>query len=157
MRDYNNIAEIGGGFGGAAFQFFRTGHGVSLYDLPIMGVVQGYFLSRLLGKSVSLYGESGSGDVRILPWFCFENDNSDVVFNRDSMAEFPKHSAISYLAQIKARGVPFLSINQETQHESGQVGVKQLRVSDLAQEVDLKRRSRSVYWIRRGYVEEFFI
>ena len=121
-----------------------------------MGVVQGYFLSRLLGKSVSLYGEPDQRGLRVLPWFCFENDTSDIVFNRDSMAEFPKHSALAYLSKIRARGVPFMSINQETQHESGQPGVRQLRVFELAQEVGLKRRSRSAYWIRRGYVEEFY-
>jgi hypothetical protein len=156
LKKYQNVAEIGGGFGGAAYQLHRTNHNVSLYDLPIMGVVQGFFLAKL-GVDVSLFGERDAGSLRILPWFCFEDDASDVVFNRDSMAEFPKHSALSYLSRIKDRGVPFLSINQEAQHDSGQIGVKQLSVASLAAQVGLVREIRSPYWIRRGYVEEFYI
>jgi hypothetical protein len=96
--------------------------------------------------------------VNVLPWWEFYNTSRsfDTVFNRDSMAEFQLSAAINYLAEIKRRGVKYLSINQEAEAESGQPGIYQLSVGRLAKSRGMQHHYRFPYWIRRGWVEELF-
>jgi hypothetical protein len=154
------IAEIGGGFGGTAYQCVRVGLRPTIYDLPIIGVIQGFFLIKALGdENVRLYAEKQEDRlVNVLPWWEFYNTSRsfDTVFNRDSMAEFQLSAAINYLAEIKRRGVKYLSINQEAEAESGQPGIYQLSVGRLAKSRGMQHHYRFPYWIRRGWVEELF-
>lgn len=155
------IAELGGGFGGTALQLVRVGFNVLMFDLPIMCVAQGFFLIKALGaEKVALYGEAHHGwPVRVLPWWAFHDRSIsfDLVFNRDSMTEFPEAVALRYLQEIKSRAVPFLSINHETRAPFGQHGTPHLAVGPLATGIGLKRRQRSAYWARPGYIEELFV
>jgi len=156
-----NVAELGGGFGGAAFQLVRHGLRPTIFDLPIIGVVQGFFLMKIFGgDNVKIYSENiPDRAINIMPWWTFfdASRDFDVVFNRDSIAEFPMAAAIRYLIEIKSREIPYLSINQEVQNEAGQPDVLQLNVGALAAKTGFNRRYRYPYWIRRGYVEELFI
>ena len=158
---HEQVAEIGGGFGGAAYQLTRYNVFCSIFDLPIVGVIQAFFLAKVLGpEKIALYGESPQSDsIKIRPWWRFfdDTDHFSVVFNRDSMAEFRRTIASKYLIEIKRRRIPFFSINQEVEYESGDEGINQLNVGGLATEVGLQRRSRYPYWLRRGYVEELFL
>jgi len=152
-----HIAEIVGGFVGVALHCFRQGLWTTVFDLPIVGVLQGFFLAKAIGgDNVKLYGEDiADRAVNVLPWWLFMDRGRrfDVVFNRDSMAEFPQAAARAYLREIRARHAMYLSINQEAEAESGQTGIIQLSVSKFAVAEGLRRASRSRYcstqWIER--------
>src|SRR5580704_6044408 len=64
------IVEIGGGYGGMCYWLLHMCPNNTLYtiiDLPIMNVLQGYFLAHAEGaKTVSFFGED-AGLVRVLP------------------------------------------------------------------------------------------
>jgi hypothetical protein len=156
----HTIADLGGGFGGAALQFARSGIRTVMFDLPIMCVVQGYFLIKALGAdAVSLLGEeNGHSSIRVLPWWEFYDRSIqfDLVFNRDSMSEFHESTAIKYLAEIAERRIPFLSINHESGASFGPNKGNHIVVRELASQLQLKCSLRVPYWIRRGYVEEIF-
>ena len=110
--------EIGGGFGGMALFALRAGatHW-PIVDLPIMNVVQGYFLIKCLGRdNVSLFGEDNpAAAVEVLPYWEFFNRARTyaVAFNRDSLPEIPRDRVDEYLAEIETRRATLLSINQE--------------------------------------------
>jgi hypothetical protein len=164
VPDHTNavVAEIGAGFGGLALQGIRTGFRRYItFDLPLVTLLQGYFLMQVFGPdNVGLFGED-AGDRRIvlLPYWEFTNADHDfdLVVNRDSISEMPPPAAITYLKEVFRRGVPFLSINQESQAESGQADIPQLHVAKMARlHSDLVRTDRRIYWLRRGYVEEVY-
>lgn len=157
------VAEIGGGFGSLALQATREKvQKYYIFDLPLICLIQGYFLMSILGPDkIGMYGESTEGrQIEILPYWEFGNRarKFDVVVNRDSLAEIPYRQARGYVAEMAARAVPFLSINQESLAETGQENLYQLSVLALMREQSkLKLFSRSPYWIRKGYVEELFM
>jgi len=110
--------EVGGGFGGMALFALRAGATRwPIVDLPIMNVVQGYFLIKCLGgNNVRLFGEDNpAGAVEALPYWEFFDRARDysVVFNRFSMVEIERDRVDEYLAEIETRGAIFLSINHE--------------------------------------------
>lgn len=157
-----SFIEIGGGFGGMALFALRAGatHW-QMVDLPIMNVVQGYFLIKSLGEnSVSLFGENNSAaDVEVLPYWEFFNPlrRYSVVFNRDSLPEIQRSRVDEYLAEIEARGAVLLSINQEAGAPGGDDGLLQLNLLQIiAERGKLECRFRHPYWVRKGYVEELF-
>jgi hypothetical protein len=162
MKPHNWAAEIGAGSGGGAFMNDRMGCRTVIFDLPIINVIQGYFLIKNLGDAaVSLAGEKPDiykSRVRVLPWPMFFDREVEFgfVFNRDSMAEFQRDVAERYLTEIVARRVDFLSINQEVENLSGDRDVRQLNVGQLARRAGLQRELRFPHWLRQGYVEELF-
>jgi hypothetical protein len=161
VRPGSTIADLGGGFGGAALQFARAGMRTVVFDLPIMCMVQGYFLIKTLGSGeVALFGEEDhSGPIRVLPWWEFYDRSIrfDLAFNRDSMPEFHEAVALRYLTEIAEREVSFLSINHESGAPYGPEGKSHhVVVRELAGIVGLRRHLRAPYWIRRGYVEELY-
>jgi hypothetical protein len=157
-----SICEIGGGFGGAAFQAIRSGaQSYTIVDLPVICLVQAWFLIKIFGGDmVKLYGDQvPDRRINVLPYWEFFNRNRsfDLVFNRDSMPEMPLARVMEYLSEISDRAASFLSINQESKAEAGRPGLHQLWVSDLMKMVSgMNRISRHPYWIRKGYVEEVF-
>lgn len=156
----NHVAEIGGGFGSAAFQSRRAGiTSHTIFDLPIICTVQGYFLCKIYGgDAVSLYNE-GDDDrpLKTLPYWEFFNAGRkfDLVYNRDSLPEIPKAHVQRYLDEIERRRVPLLSINQEAKAEAGQINLHQISVSEMMN-MKMYRSQRHPYWIRKGYVEELY-
>ena len=154
--------EIGGGFGGMALFALRAGASRwPIVDLPIMNVVQGYFLIKCLGgNAVRLFGEDNSAAaVEVLPYWEFfdRTRHYTVVFNRDSLPEIQRDRVEEYLAEIETRGANLLSINQEAGASAGRTGLAQLNLHQIiADRGKLECRSRHPYWIRRGWVEEWF-
>jgi len=159
----SGFGEIGGGLGGTALQAIRLGATrYTIFDIPSVGMMQGWFLMKTLGsEAVRLYGESEHGQpIALLPYWMFSNPDSkyDLVMNRDSLPEIPENQARSYIAEIAKRNAALLSINQESQGSADKPETRQLRVSELAsQEISLRRISRSPHWTRKGYVEELFL
>lgn len=156
-----NIVEIGGGYGASCLWLLRY-HGTvrryTIVDLPLVNVLQGYFLCRALGHSaVSLFGEepasvvvapnSGLGQLE---------RRYDTLVNKDSMPEMPEKAALEYLrwGRSACEGI-FFSCNQESQarfqgEEQGLVG----RAVEQVGGYSLLRRDQS--WVRPGYVEEVY-
>jgi len=148
--------EVGGGFGGMALFALRAGATRwPIVDLPIMNVVQGYFLIKCLGgNNVRLFGEDNpAAAVEALPYWEFFDRARDysVVFNRFSMTEIQRDRVDEYLAEIETRGANFLSINHEIGPPS-QINLHQI----IAERGKLECRFRYPYWIRKGIVEELF-
>ncbi|MDR2579706.1 MAG: putative sugar O-methyltransferase [Fibromonadaceae bacterium] len=148
------ILEIGAGTGRTAY-FVRSLFGIKDYtiiDLPLTGVASAYFLGKTLGENaISLYGEPERPEaIRILPPDSFlENDLGmfDIILNCDSITEMDFGTMNAYWKRIKESSYSFLSVN----HESNKHTLRELVANDPA----VKTCSRSPYWMRQGYVEEF--
>jgi hypothetical protein len=159
--DELRVVEIGAGYGGMAYWLMKLLHESLQYvvvDLPIVNVLQGYFLAQTLGHSqVSLYGE-GSGRVTILPGHALAAVEApfDVLLNKDSMPEIPRDALLGYLrwARDACTGI-FYSYNQEAAAEFA--GTAQNVVPQVLTEVGgFARKRRDASWLRRGYVEELY-
>ncbi|MGV0992246.1 MAG: putative sugar O-methyltransferase [Mycobacterium sp.] len=157
------VCEIGGGMGSLAYYLARMGVSSSVFDIPVVSLLQSYFLMTSLGgDQVWIYGEepNPSAKVRILPWWELVNTNDNdfsLVVNVDSLAEIELGVALNYVDLIHSKGQHlFLSINQE----SGALNTDrtfQNIVGDLvAIRGGFKRTYRFPYWLRAGYVEELF-
>ncbi|WP_136622578.1 MULTISPECIES: hypothetical protein [Mesorhizobium] len=159
----DRICEFGGGLGLAAFYLNRMGRkDVTIFDLPIVNVLSGYFLIGTLGQeAVCLEGEPSRSDAIKLRanWNCSNEADGTfrVTANQDSFPEINRRIFDEYVQQIKriTSGF-FLSIN----HEGEQLiagGARLLHVSKLlGADRSFVRTYRSPYWLRRGYVEELY-
>lgn len=154
------VAEIGGGVGKTAYYAYEMGiRNYSVFDLPHINVLQGYFLIKLLPRgSVSLYGEK-PGKINILPDFNFaesKKNSFDITLNVDSFPEINIKVVEKYLNDIKVNTKKFLlSINQEG--ESSFASIKQSIVGKTVREVGgFKKEYRFPFWVRRGYIEELY-
>lgn len=162
------LLEIGAGFGGLAYWIFKQQRlAVATYtiiDLPLINVLQGYFLSKALGASgVALYGEAFRSDAKvfILPTFAIAEDlmranGFDVLINQNSMPEMSTQIVENYLrfAKKKLSGI-FFSYN----HEAYSLVYGKLQVSvpeAVARVGGFRRLSRNISWVRSGYVEEVY-
>jgi hypothetical protein len=174
-----HIVEIGAGFGGTAHWLLKIRRDVASYtiiDLPLINVLQGYFLARAFGaERVSLYGEDCVGNnkggdandaaavaarfINVRPDHSLETVGTagvDVLINENSMPEMPQHVVESYLAWAKQRvGGIFYSYNHEAYSPFD--NVPQVLVPEVLERVGgFKRLSRNYSWVRRGYVEEIY-
>ncbi len=163
-RTRKSVAEIGGGLGALTFYISKCGaEHVSLFDLPIVSILQGYFLMKSLGPAqVHLWGESGdsAARVRVLPgWALPSTPDGEftLVINQDSLPEIDRDVALNYLELIRAKAIDyFVSINQESRAPNGDHG-QQSVVFELIDEVGGYRRlSREKDWMREGYVAETY-
>ena len=165
------IVEIGAGFGGTAYWLLKLRAlavaGYTIIDLPLMNVIQGYFLAQAFGHDhVSLYGEpepprgERSAPIRILPTTAIEsfaNRTVDVLINENSIPEMPLSAVEGYVSWAGAavRGF-FYSYNHE-----GFVATKGghlvLVPEVIARVGGFRRESRNYSWLRRGYVEEVYV
>jgi hypothetical protein len=161
VQESVRVVEIGGGYGGMAYWFLRmtTDARYAIVDLPLVNVMQGYFLSLALGEdAVSLCGES-ERQVSIVPphELTVISTPCDVLVNKDSLPEIPRTEAIAYLAWAKQHCTGlFYSYNQE----AGAVALDnttQNVVSELVGNVEgYSRVRRDSSWLRAGYVEEIY-
>ncbi|HEY9717555.1 MAG TPA: putative sugar O-methyltransferase [Trichormus sp.] len=156
-----SVVEIGGGFGCLSEIVARAiGCQYHVYDLPWVSAIQGYYLIMSLPQgTVKLFGES-TGNIEVLPFWHFDKlteGSIEFIVNSDSLPEMGYDTARSYIEKISKnlRGM-FLSINQEAQAKNANSG-KQNCVHAIAESVGgLRLASRSIYWMRQGYVEEVF-
>ena len=155
------IVEIGGGYGATCLWFLRGGRSPERYvivDLPIVNVLQGYFLSQALGDgAVSLFGEPPARVV-IAPDSALDSVDVpyDVLVNKDSMPELPEARIKEYLrwASRTCEGI-FFSCNQES--AAPFLGEPQGLVPQaVATTGAFARVRRDESWVRRGYVEEIY-
>lgn len=147
------VLELGGGLGYAAH--YASLFGITDYtivDIPLTLVASGHFLALTNGEEkVLLYGEQADGRqlFRLLPPQDFPAEKRfDMVVNMDSFPEFGLAIAREYVEKIKKSTKKFLSIN----HECEKYTVRELFMDDS----DLVSYSRHPFWLRKGYVEEFF-
>ena len=151
------LVEIGGGLAGVGHFAQQLGvETYSVYDLPVMNVIQGHALISA-GHDTSLLGEPG-GAVSVRPWWHFDRSPAcDVVVNTDSFPEIDPAFVADYLATMRRVTRWFLSINQESAAPGSADGRLQNVVADLVKiDGGFTRVSRAPYWLRRGYVEEIF-
>ena len=158
------VCEIGGGAGRVAYWARRFGiDDYTIYDLPQVNAVQGFYLMKALGgEAVRLYGEDhaeSQGGICVLPYFACRDVTSrryDLVLNQDSFPEINVDLVREYLAWTKKVSHAFLSINHESQ-PNAVGGAFQNNVSELVRESGGYRlRSRQLYWLRKGYVMELY-
>jgi hypothetical protein len=158
-----SVCEIGTGLGGTAYYCHLLGLGrYAAIDLPIMNMLQGFYLIRALPRAdVRLYGESGAAgaDIVVLPPWAFGTPDSaaDLLFNSDSFPEMHRRYSVAYLKRAPSvirRGL--LSINQESR--GPQHGAEtQPSVRDLVAEAGGYRQgTRTRNWLRPDYVDEYF-
>lgn len=154
------VVEIGGGYGGMAYWFLQMVDArYVIVDLPIVGVLQGWFLAQALGhEAVALYGEP-PGRITLVPDHALASVPVpvDVLANKDSLPEIPLQAATGYLewARTNCRGLVY-SNNQESATVFD--GVAQNVVCELMRDVGgFERVRRDPSWLRRGYVEEIFL
>ena len=143
------ITEIGGGSGRTAYFAHLMGSArYRIIDVPLTNVAQAIFLGAALGESsVRLAGERDIGQpIAILPPSELAGGPEGVVLNVDSLPEMAMEHIDGYLAYVCTNAKAFLSINHEA-HEA-------LVGSKIAARARLYRRNQ--YWLRAGYVEEFF-
>jgi hypothetical protein len=157
------ICEIGGGLGGTALYAHRLGLDTyTIIDLPVIGVLQAYFLLRALPNvTIQLYGEplNSHPAIRLLPTYAIADPQSeyDILFNQDSMPEMHSEYSLGYLRQARKHvRRAFLSINQEARGPQYAANVQTV-VRDLVQQVGGYRPVyRFRHWLRAGYAEELY-
>lgn len=158
-----SVAEIGGGTGTLAYYLARSGiEEISVYDLPMVSLVQGYYAMRSLGPdAVLLHGEADRpAQVRLLPYWQVEaapDRHFSLFINQDSLPEIEAGAAARYIDLVKAKcSGHFLSLNQEGRAPNAG-GVPQSVVYDLVQRSGgYERVYRFPHWMRTGYVEELY-
>jgi hypothetical protein len=158
-RDALRVVEIGGGYGGMAYWLLRmTDVAYRIIDLPVVNVLQGYFLAHAFGPSeVSFHGET-SKRVAIMPTHALASIELpfDVIVNKDSMPEIPEGALMDYLSWARAGcdGI-FYSYNQEAAAPFD--GMPQNVVPEALRRVGgFVRVRRDPSWLRRGYAEEIY-
>ena len=160
-----NIMEIGCGFGGLAHWIRKQDripvNTYTLIDLPIVNVLQGYFLSQAFKPSeVSLYAENPEDKpiFYVFPSRAIDSWDKkiDVLINENSMPEMTNEIVENYLrfARKNVEGI-FFSYNHEAYAPI--YGTHQVLVPEIADIVGgFDRMSRNVSWVRNGYVEETY-
>jgi len=160
------LVEIGGGYGGLAYWIRSLGkiatHSYTIIDLPMINVLQGYFLSKAFCPSeVCFFGETLTEKAvfRVLPTISFEslNHKIDILINENSMPEMTDQIVEDYIriARDKSTGL-FFSYNHEAYAPI--LGINQVLVPEIVKKVGgFKRVARNVSWLRNGYVEETYI
>ncbi len=160
-----NIMEIGGGFGSLAHWIHKQGripiNTYTIIDLPIVNVIQGYFLSQAFDPSqVRLYAENPEGKpiFQVFPTQAVDSWDTkiDVLINENSMPEMTNEIVENYLrfARKNVEGI-FFSCNHEAYAPI--YGTHQVLVPEIAARVSgLTRVSRNASWVRTGYVEETY-
>ena len=123
------VVEIGGGFGGQAFQVVtqcrESGRPVGKYfdyDIPEVQIVASYFLLRALpNEVVRLYGEECSTNdftIGVFPHYAIESLgelSADLIFNSHSFSEMSSEASRNYLSVCnRICRKYFLHVNHET-------------------------------------------
>ena len=124
----------------------------TIVDLPMTIVGQALFLSATLGEGVIwMIGDAEPRGDRIAllpPSELHSVGPVDVVLNVDSLTEMGEKTAMDYVRWISGNAATFLSINHEANHFTVRKVCDSLYPGSI--------RSRHLYWMRAGYVEEVF-
>lgn len=156
-RADKSVCEIGGGTGTLAFYLTKTcASRISVGDLPIVSIIQGYYLMKSAGpENVRLSGEPPADRrVHIMPYWELDQlpaKSVELFVNVDSLPEIDLNIAEHYMGLIKRAGRSFLSINQEAEY-AGQGVVRNLAEKSGG----FREVHRFPYWMIEGYCEELF-
>lgn len=160
--DAPRVCEIGGGMGGVAYYGARMGFDYTIVDLPLVSLLQGYFLLRALpDTAVQLHGEPEPAvpAVRLVPTYRFAHLEGpyDFLLNQDSFPEMNEEYSVGYLRRARTSVAHAIcSINQEARAPQW-AGARQTTVRELvAQAGGFRLSSRHRHWLRAGYVEEIY-
>lgn len=163
-KDRFSVLEVGAGYGGTAMYLANTlGDHLDRYviaDLPIMNVLQAYFLGKVFGANrLVLLGENSVGMqpplFAILPGTSVPSlQPVDVLFNENSFPEMPYETIKSYLEWARTNVRSFIfSYNHETLKADRSAAV--ITLPEMMRVVGgFRRVSRNLSWLRTGYVEE---
>jgi putative sugar O-methyltransferase len=157
------VAEIGGGIGALTYYLAKAGMDATyLFDLPIVSILQGYFLMKSHGpEQVCLWGEKAhQARINVCPWWALETSPDKLftlVVNQDSMPEIDQNISFNYLNLIKKKATDyFLSINQEGHAPSIKSGTQSVVYMLVDAVGGFRRLSRERDWMREGYVAETY-
>lgn len=152
----SKILEIGAGMGLLGFYLDNLGYrNFSIVDLPKVNAVQTYFLSFnlphrkliLTDEVENPFSEKYNEFIKILHYKEFNKaskNSFDLIINIDSLTEMCIEDAQNYLNLDCSK--LFLSINHEG---------NSYRVFDIKKK-NLKLKSRHLFGVRKGYVEELY-
>lgn len=148
------VLEIGAGTGRTAY-YAKSLFGIdyTIVDLPMSAVASAYHLGITLGEdAVSLYGETKQHNaVQILPPESLLGDDLgrfDLIVNCDSLTEMDYDTMCAYWNKIIQCSSSFLSVN----HESNEHTVREMLLEYPPRDYTY---SRTPYWMRLGYVQEY--
>jgi hypothetical protein len=155
------VIEIGGGYGAMAYWLLQMSDlQYGIVDLPLVNVLQGYFLAQALGSSVVSFHGEPTARVAILPTHALSSVDLpfDVLANKDSMPEIPEAALLDYLswARVGCTGI-FYSYNQEAAAVFDGSICQNLVPDVLARVGGFTRVRRDTSWLRRGYAEEIYM
>lgn len=149
------ICEVGAGIGILGYMLNSLGyHDYTIFDLANANVCQAYFIGRNIDSiKIIMSGEeheplsaSNRQSIKVLHASEFASAQAgrfDLMVNTDSMTEIPYEDAKAYVDSQCAKSL--LSINHEQ---------NSFRVKDIV--TQKKLQWRYPFWVRPGYVEEFF-
>lgn len=154
----DTVVEIGAGVGFCCSTYVQAFKPYRYYiiDLPILTVIQSFFLTHQLGaRNVKFYDSSILQDDVVLCGLDMPSCMVDLVLNQNSMPEMPRESQVRYLKWISdhlSDSSSFISIN----HESN-LG-DQVRVLDTVQCMSpLTRSIRVPFWPRPGFERSNYV
>lgn len=153
IKKDESVLEIGGGLGRTAYYCDLFGiKDYSIVDIPITFLAQGNYLGRVLSpKKIKFENELSKKYVKksiklISPEYFLRNDKRyDLILNCDSLTEINIDLAKKYMRKI-SNAKYFLSINHEK---------NAFKISTITKKIKFIRYLRNLYWLRKGYVEEF--
>ena len=153
-NNYESILEIGGGLGRTAYYCNKFGiKNYTLTDLIIPRICQLNYLSRVLNEKIvldesELQNQNLQNCIKVIsPEFLFKNNNKfDLVFNSDSLTEIDYLNQKKYSSFISNNSNVFYSINHESNEKT---------INDLFINTEIKEYEKNMYWLRKGYLEEY--
>jgi len=161
----SKICEIGGGSGLQTYYLYKAGfRNISIVDLPIANLCQGYFLKRNIHDIPVFLNNQFSKTIReksielLSPENFYLADSSkwDVIINIDSIPEMPFKVGEKYINHIFNTNKFFISINQESQALALD-GQHQLNCHEICKNFPTHvNKIRFPFWLRTGYVFEIW-
>lgn len=161
-----SILEIGGGAGLLAYYCnMLCLKNVSIVDIPTVNLISAYFLMKNLPEREFLFNYdetkyTNDNSIKLLIPESFHDapDNQyDITINCDSLPEVNAIDVEKYLSKMTQTSSLFYSINQEAGGEMWGLGTNQNIIPAIIEKTGgFTRKSRNLFWLRRGYVEELY-
>ena len=153
IKKNESVLEIGAGLGRTAYYCNLFGiKDYTIVDIPITFLAQGNYLGRVLNEKKiilehELFKKNQKNKIKLItPEYFLKNKTIyDLILNCDSLTETNYEVAYNYMKRI-SKSKYFLSINHEKNSFNVQTLIKKFKFKDY---------SRNLYWLRKGYIEEF--
>jgi len=153
IKKNENVLEIGGGLGRTAYYCNLFGiKDYTIVDIPITFLAQGNYLGRAISEKRIIFENELQNKYEknkiklITPKFYLKSKiKYSLVLNCDSLTEINYDLAFNYMKRI-SKSKYFFSINHEK---------NSFNVSKLIKKFKYSNHSRNLYWLRKGYIEEF--